>query len=284
MDLQTEAEGFQSAKYTFNHRSTPAESVIKPSFAKVEAPAWNTAELLDLISIWREESVQSQLQVTHRNRDTNGQISRGLCKKDYDRDTQQCRAKIKELRWAYHKAQDENHHSSGAPKTCRFYKELNAILDGDPTSTTNNPLDTLEAAERGGHLEAEILVEEVELEEDVELPAGSPGGAGRQELFSTPEVLNRSRKQMRCWTLRNKPRTPTDRLWQIRKNPRRSKEDMFQEVLQREERQTRERKECWEAERPDRKDNAAFARQATERMISYGGSDRDAQVFDITAD
>ncbi|EMP38405.1 hypothetical protein UY3_04394 [Chelonia mydas] len=136
-----------------------------------------------------EESVQSQLRVTRRNRDAYGQVSRGLCKKHYDQDMQQCRAKIKELRQAYHKLQEANYRSSGAPKTCHFYKELNAILDGDPTSIADSPVDTSEAAERGENPEAEILDEEFELEEDVELPAGSLDGARSQELFSTPEVL-----------------------------------------------------------------------------------------------
>ncbi|CAM2106054.1 unnamed protein product [Caretta caretta] len=68
-------------------------------------------------------------------------------------------------------------------------------------------------------------------------------------------------------TLNNTSRTPADWLQQIRKKPRRSKDNVFREVPLHNERQTRERKECWEAERQDRKENAAFARQATERMI-----------------
>ncbi|KAG6931098.1 zinc finger with KRAB and SCAN domains 2 [Chelydra serpentina] len=154
------------------------------------APAWTTAELLDLISIWGEESVQSQLPVTHRNWDTYGQIFRVLCEKGYDQDTLQCRVKIKELRQVYQKAWETNHRSGGVPKTCNFYKELNAILGGDPTSITDSPMDTSQAAERGGNPQVEILDEEVELEEDIVPPAGSPGWAGSQELFSTPEVLN----------------------------------------------------------------------------------------------
>ncbi|XP_077678806.1 uncharacterized protein LOC144268090 [Eretmochelys imbricata] len=109
---------------------------------------------------------------------------------------QQCTAKIKEVRQAYYKAK-ENHRSGGAPKTCRFYKELNAILSGDPTSIADSPVDTSQAAERGGNLEAEILDEEVELEEDVVLPAGLPGSAGSQELFSTPQELIWEQEQMR---------------------------------------------------------------------------------------
>ncbi|CAM2118645.1 unnamed protein product [Caretta caretta] len=81
-----------------------------------------------------------------------------------------------------------------------------------------------------------------------------------------------SRKQMRCQstaaeTLHTTPHTPADQLQQIRKKPRCSKEDMFREVVQHDERQTREHKECWEAESQDRKESAGFARQVTVRMI-----------------
>ncbi|EMP38031.1 hypothetical protein UY3_04790 [Chelonia mydas] len=99
------------------------------------SPAWTIAELLDLISIWGEEAVQSQLHLSSRNFDT-------FCEKIYDWDTLQCRAKIKELRQVYHKAREANHRSSAAPKTCRFYKELDAILGGDLTSTAKSPVDT----------------------------------------------------------------------------------------------------------------------------------------------
>ncbi|EMP28109.1 hypothetical protein UY3_14759 [Chelonia mydas] len=130
-------------------------------------------------------------------------------------------------------------------------------------------MDTSEAAEREGNPEADILDEEVELEEDVVFPAGSPRGDSSQELFSTPEVLNGEQEadETPAQTLRNTSHTTADQLRQIKKNPRRNKEDMFWEVLQCDEIQTRERKECWEAKRQDRKENAAFARQATEQMI-----------------
>ncbi|EMP28145.1 hypothetical protein UY3_14796 [Chelonia mydas] len=99
------------------------------------------------------------------------------------------------------------------------------------------PVDTSESAERGGNPEAEILDEEVELEEDVELPVGSTGGAGSQELFSSPEVLHGEQKveetPARTWKIT--PCPPADRLRQIRKNPRPSKEDMSRQVLQRDE-------------------------------------------------
>ncbi|EMP31167.1 hypothetical protein UY3_11677 [Chelonia mydas] len=56
----------------------------------------------------------------------------------------QCRAKIKELRQADHKAREANRRSGAASKTCRFYKELDAILGGDPTSIAKSLVDTSE--------------------------------------------------------------------------------------------------------------------------------------------
>ncbi|EMP36519.1 Zinc finger and SCAN domain-containing protein 20 [Chelonia mydas] len=159
------------------------------------SPAWTTAELLDLISIWGKESVQSQLHLTHRNWDIYGHISQGLSEKDYDWDTLQCRSKIKELRQVYHKAREANRHSSAAPKTCHFYKELDSILDGDPTS--KSPVDTserMEEAEGVPNREDEVIDEEMELDLDVALPVESTGGAGSQELFSTPEVPSQSQQ------------------------------------------------------------------------------------------
>ncbi|EMP35672.1 hypothetical protein UY3_07158 [Chelonia mydas] len=152
--------------------------------------AWTTVELLDLISIWGEEAVQSLLCLSCRYWDTYGQISQGLCEKGYDRDTLQCRAKIKEPRQVYHKVREANRHSSASPKTCQFYKELDVILGGDPTSIAKSPMDTLEgteAEERGPNPEDKVIDEEVELDEDVQLPTGSPEEQPATELAAETE-------------------------------------------------------------------------------------------------
>ncbi|EMP35003.1 hypothetical protein UY3_07811 [Chelonia mydas] len=59
-----------------------------------------------------------------------------------DRDTLQCRVKVKELRNAYHKAREANRCSSAAPTSCWFYKELDVILGGNPTSMAKATVDT----------------------------------------------------------------------------------------------------------------------------------------------
>ncbi|EMP23991.1 Zinc finger and SCAN domain-containing protein 29 [Chelonia mydas] len=124
------------------------------------SPAWSNAKLLDLISIWGEEAVQSQLRSSHRNYDTYGQISRCITERGHDWDTLQCRVKVKELWNAYHKAWEANCRSGAAPRSYRFYKELDAILNGDPTSTAKTTVDTSVGripVESGPSQEEEIL-------------------------------------------------------------------------------------------------------------------------------
>ncbi|XP_073159892.1 uncharacterized protein [Lepidochelys kempii] len=132
-----------------------------------------------------------------RNFDTYGQVSCGLLDKGYEQDMHQCHVKIKELRQAYQKAREANRCFGAMPKTCCFYKELDAILDGDPTSTAKSLVDIsagLEAADSGLNPEDKVMDDEVELEDNVEPMAGSSGCATSWDLFSTPEGSNQSQQ------------------------------------------------------------------------------------------
>ncbi|XP_050818787.1 uncharacterized protein LOC127055619 isoform X2 [Gopherus flavomarginatus] len=127
------------------------QSVTMPPCSK-RAPAWSNGELMDLISVFSEEAVQSQLRSSHRNYDTYGQISKAMMERGHDWDAVQCRVKVKELRSAYCKAREGNRRSGAAPTTCCFYKELDAILGGDPTA---NPRTTMDSSEQGEEREVE---------------------------------------------------------------------------------------------------------------------------------
>ncbi|XP_050774606.1 uncharacterized protein LOC127031604 [Gopherus flavomarginatus] len=116
------------------------------------ALAWSNGELMDLISVFGEEAVQSQLRSSCRNYNTYGQISKAMMERGHDRDAVQCRVKVKELWSAYCKAHEGNCRSGAAPTTCRFYKELDAILGGDPTA---NPRITMDSSEQGEEREVE---------------------------------------------------------------------------------------------------------------------------------
>uniref|UniRef100_A0A8C8S9K6 Myb/SANT-like DNA-binding domain-containing protein n=1 Tax=Pelusios castaneus TaxID=367368 RepID=A0A8C8S9K6_9SAUR len=160
------------------------------------APLWSTAEVLDLISILGESAVQAQLRSSRRNFDTYGIISRAMSERGYDRDTVQCRSKVKELRITYHRAKEANRRSGSAPATCRYYEEIEAILSGDPTTTAKSPVDTSAPPHpvnaRPEQDEDVNNEKEEEMEDDLEESAT----ACSQELFCTPAET--STQDMNC--------------------------------------------------------------------------------------
>ncbi|EMP28136.1 hypothetical protein UY3_14786 [Chelonia mydas] len=119
-----------------------------------------------------------------------------MIERGQDQDTLQCKVKVKELQNGYHKVREANRCSSAAPTSCWFYKNLDAILGGDPTSTVKATVATSVArvpVERGPSQEEEILDEDVEREGDPEAEDDSEvRDACRQELFSTPEEARQS--------------------------------------------------------------------------------------------
>ncbi|EMP40699.1 Ras-related protein Rab-40C [Chelonia mydas] len=181
--------------------STLSESypVTMPPLTR-RSPVWSSGDLLALISVWGEEAVQSQLPPSHRNYDTFGQISRDKMERGHDRDALQCRIKVKELRNAYCEA---NHCSGAAPSTCHFYKELDAIHGGDPTSIPRTIIDTSEssATRQGEEEEQQSGSEGAEVEEDTpeSLDACS------QQLFSSQEEGSQSR-----WPVLGEGQTPEE--------------------------------------------------------------------------
>uniref|UniRef100_A0A8C3S909 SCAN box domain-containing protein n=1 Tax=Chelydra serpentina TaxID=8475 RepID=A0A8C3S909_CHESE len=148
------------------------------------APVWSNGELLDLIAVWGEEAVQSQLRSSRRNFDTFGQISRAMIERGHDRDAMQCRIKVKELWSAYRKAREANKHSGAPPTTCRFYQELDAILGVDPTTLPSTTVDTgEEEEEEEGEKEEEEGVEENRSEGSV-AGGDTPDSLGRVKAGS----------------------------------------------------------------------------------------------------
>ncbi|KAM9173110.1 zinc finger and SCAN domain-containing protein 20-like [Pangshura tecta] len=115
-------------------QSSPAE-VSMQSQNRKRAPAWTDRELLDLITVWGDKSVLSELRSKKRNAKIYEKISKATTDRGYSRDATQCRVKIKELRQGYQKTKAANGCSGSQPQTCRFYKALQSIL-GAATTTT----------------------------------------------------------------------------------------------------------------------------------------------------
>ncbi|XP_075769848.1 uncharacterized protein LOC142823165 [Pelodiscus sinensis] len=213
------------------------------------APAWSTPEVVDLLSLWGQEGVQAQLRNSRRNFDIYSQIARGMEEKGYDRDPQQCRVKIKELRQAYQKAKEANARAGAEPQTCRFYKELHAILDGEATSPAKHAVDTLgglDCQAGGMNPEIEVLIKEEDDEEEEYggQAAGVTVGAASQDLFLTPEHSSHSQQSSpgepdagegtsaaANVAFQAFPDPPEETPSQERRRKKRTREDMFQEVL-----------------------------------------------------
>ncbi|XP_074801736.1 uncharacterized protein LOC141982997 isoform X2 [Natator depressus] len=99
------------------------------------APAWTEREVLDLIAVWGEESMLSELRSKRRNGKTFQKISEAMRDRGYSKDATQRHVILKELRQAYQKTKESNGCSGTEPQTCRFYAELHAILGGAGTTT-----------------------------------------------------------------------------------------------------------------------------------------------------
>ncbi|EMP31563.1 hypothetical protein UY3_11274 [Chelonia mydas] len=80
-----------------------------------------------------------------------------MMERGHNRDAVQCRVKVKELWNAFRKAREANSCSSAAPTTCRFYKELDVILGGDPTSTPSTLHRPVQQGRRRSKVGARVL-------------------------------------------------------------------------------------------------------------------------------
>ncbi|XP_050798867.1 uncharacterized protein LOC127046015 [Gopherus flavomarginatus] len=233
------------------------------------APTWSNGELLDLISVWGEEAVQSQLRSNRRNYDTFGQVSRAMLERGHDQDALQCRVKVKKLRSAYCKACEGNCRSGAVPTTCHFYKELDVILGGDPTT---NPKTTMDTSERRG--------------EETESEGTGVGGdtlesqeACSQELFSSQEegsqsqqpVLGEGQAEERVpVTLSSQmPMLSTaETLQNLRKKPRKSKDDLLQAIMDHSARENQKVQDWRERESRIHQRNAVARKKSTKQLIS----------------
>ena len=103
--------------------------------------AWSDAEVTALISIWGDAEIQKQLDGATRNKSIFLNISRKLKDNGYERDWQQCRAKIKNLKGDYKKVKDHNGVTGNGRKTFKFYDKLDEILGHRSSSVPSVLLD-----------------------------------------------------------------------------------------------------------------------------------------------
>ncbi|CAM5135470.1 unnamed protein product [Eretmochelys imbricata] len=172
-------------------QSSSAQVTMMESQNRKRAPAWTEREVRDLIAVWGEESVLSELRSSFRNAKTFVKISQGMKDRGHNRDPKQCRVKLKELRQAYQKTREANGRSRSEPQTCRFYDELHAILGGSATTTPAMLFDSFNGD--GGNTEAGFGDEEDDDDDDEvvdssQQASGETGFPDSQELFLTLDL------------------------------------------------------------------------------------------------
>ncbi|XP_065419312.1 myb/SANT-like DNA-binding domain-containing protein 1 [Chrysemys picta bellii] len=204
------------------------------------APAWTVREILDLIAVWGEDSVLAELRSKRRNAKIYEKISKGMMERGHNRDSDQCRVKVKELRQAYQKTKEANGRSGSEPRTCRFYAELHAILGGAATTTPPVFVDS----ESGIVSTPEDSADGVEEEED-ELAESTQHSIlpNSQDLFITPTEVPSQASQASTQDSDPMEGTsaaanssslppPSRRLSQIRRRKKKTREEMFSEIME----------------------------------------------------
>ncbi|XP_053904663.1 mediator of RNA polymerase II transcription subunit 15-like [Malaclemys terrapin pileata] len=204
------------------------------------APSWTEREVRDLLTIWGDESVLAELRSSKRNGKILEKVSKAMKDRGHNRDTQQCRVKIKELRQAYHKAREANGRSGAELQTYRFYAELHAILGGAATTTPTVCYDSVNGETR--NREAGSGYEEDEAEDNVDSSqqqgSGETGFPNSQDMFVTLD-LEPVTPELTQGVLPDPEGTqgtsaanvsPSQRLTKIRRRKRRTRDDMFSEL------------------------------------------------------
>ncbi|XP_065268748.1 uncharacterized protein LOC135885036 [Emys orbicularis] len=204
------------------------------------APAWTVREVLDLIALWGEDSVLAELHSKRRNAKTFEKISKGMMERGHNRDSDQCRLKVKELRQAYQKTKEANGRSGSEPRTCRFYAELHAILGGAATTTPPVTVDSGSGIVSSATPEDSADGEEEEEEEQLADCTQHSVLPNSQDLFlSLTEVPSQASIQDHdpmegTSAAANFSSLPplSRRLSQIRRRRKRTRDDMFTEIME----------------------------------------------------
>ncbi|XP_073161464.1 uncharacterized protein [Lepidochelys kempii] len=230
-------------------QSSSAQVTMMESQNRKRAPAWTEREVRDLIAVWGEESVLSELRSSFRNAKTFVKISHGMKDRGHNRDPKQCGVKLKKLRQAYQKTRGANGRSGSEPQTCRFYDELHAILGGSATTTPAVLFDYFNGD--GGNTKAGFGDEEEEDDDDDEVvdssqqASGETGFPNSQELFLTLDLepvppeptqgclldpAGGEGTSAACVSMITGS-SPSQRLVKIRKKNIRTRDEMFSELM-----------------------------------------------------
>ncbi|XP_050825514.1 uncharacterized protein LOC127058989 [Gopherus flavomarginatus] len=221
---------------TGDTQSSSAQVTMQSPENRKRAPAWTAWKVLDLITVWGEDSMLTELRSKRQNEKTFEKISKAMMKRGHTRDSVQCHVKVKELRQAYQKTKEANGRSGAGPKTCRFYAELYAILGRSTTSSPPLSVDSEVGVVISAMAEDSADGEDEEEEEEDKLAESTQHSVlpNSQELFLTQTELpsqpsqatspdNEAMEATSAANFSSLP-TPSRRLSQIRRRKKKRRE------------------------------------------------------------
>ncbi|XP_023362106.1 1-aminocyclopropane-1-carboxylate synthase-like protein 1 [Sarcophilus harrisii] len=93
---------------------------------------WSDPEVMELLQLWADKSVQLELESCLRNQHVFNRIAEVLRDKGIHRTGDQCREKIKKMKLEYRKIKDSNKGTRGG-RTWKFYEVMDRVLTSRPS-------------------------------------------------------------------------------------------------------------------------------------------------------
>ncbi|KAM9156395.1 uncharacterized protein ACDP82_004519 [Pangshura tecta] len=173
-------------------------------------------------------------------------ISKAMTDRGYSQDATQCHVKIKDLRQGYQKTKAANGRSGSQPQTCCFYEALHSILGAAATTTPPLTVDSDDGIVLTAGSSEMFADGENEGGDDKDEAVDSAYNADfpdSQDLFITlmeipyqpsPAVNpdpESGEGSVAATISRPTPASPSQRLAQIRQRKKRTREEMFSELM-----------------------------------------------------
>uniref|UniRef100_A0A8C8AA20 Myb/SANT-like DNA-binding domain-containing protein n=1 Tax=Otus sunia TaxID=257818 RepID=A0A8C8AA20_9STRI len=92
---------------------------------------WSDPEVVELLQLWADESVQMELESCLRNQHVFNRIAEVLREKGIHRTGDQCREKIKKMKLEYRRIKDNSKAPRGG-RTWKFYEVMDRVLTSRP--------------------------------------------------------------------------------------------------------------------------------------------------------
>ncbi|KAM7163321.1 uncharacterized protein RBU57_008969 [Macrochelys suwanniensis] len=169
-----------------------------------------------------------------------------MMERGYSRDATQCRVKIKELRQAYQKTKESNGRSGSQPQTCCFYEALHAMLGGAATTTPPVSVDSDDgvlSTATSSEVFADGEDEEGDEEDEAVDSTFNADFPDSQDLFITLTEIpyqpsqgsnpdrESGERSAAASVSRSTHSSPSQRLAQIRRRKKRTRDEMFSELV-----------------------------------------------------